>query len=90
MDPGHTMALHLPAVPQAKTTPQASHSILFIDPHCKQDQVTQQLSLDMTCGTTDDNQTQEGFVRLMNRKDSCTFQILHRSWHVTLKTCDYI
>lgn len=44
----------LPAVPQAKMTPQASYSILLIDPECKQDEVTQKLSLDMTCGTTVD------------------------------------
>lgn len=87
---GHTMAMHLPALPQAKTTPQASHSSLLIDPYCKQDQVTQMLNLNTTCGTTADNQTQEGFVRLINRKDSCTFQILHHSWQVTLRTCDYI
>lgn len=30
---GHTTAMYLPAVPQAKMTPQQSHSILLIDPH---------------------------------------------------------
>lgn len=38
---GHTLAMDLPAVPQAKMTPRASHSVLFIDPYCKQDQVTE-------------------------------------------------
>lgn len=86
---GHTMAMYLPAVPQAKMTSQASHSILLIDPYCKQDQITQKLSLDMTCGPTVDSQTQGGFVRLINRKDSCPFQILHPLWQVTVRTCDY-